>query len=222
MLVATEVYRQQLWMYEHFTKSIEDRIVSISQPHIRPIVRGKAGSSVEFGAKISASYVDGYVFLDRLSWDNFNESQDLIQQVEFFLERTGYYPESVHVDKIYRTRKNRAFCQEKGIRISGVPLGRPPKNISDKTKKQAQEDERVRNVIEGKFGEGKRRFTLSKIMTKLTSTSTTTIAIIFLVMNLSTLLREFLSLFFVKNSLFRFLINLNYENIFIHNLCLYS
>ncbi len=101
-------------------------------------------------------------------------------------------------------------------------MGRPPKNISDKTKKQAQEDERVRNVIEGKFGEGKRRFTLSKIMTKLTSTSTTTIAITFLVMNLSTLLREFLSLFFVKNSLFRFLINLNYENIFIHNLCLYS
>ena len=62
----------------HKAIRIEDRIVSINQPHIRPIVRGKAGSSVEFGAKISASCVDGYVFLDRLSWDNFNESPDFI------------------------------------------------------------------------------------------------------------------------------------------------
>lgn len=211
LLVTTEVYRQQLWMYEHQTNSIEDRIVSINQPHIRPIVRGKAGKSVEFGAKISASCVDGYVFLDYLSWDNFNESNHFIKRVESFKEKTGYYPESVHVDKIYRTRKNRAFCKEKGIRISGIPLGRPPKNISEKTKQQAREDERIRNYIEGKFGRGKRRFTLNKIMTKLPSTSATTIAIIFLVMNLSALFREFLSLFFVKNFLERFLINKDYS-----------
>lgn len=211
LLVATEVYRQQLWMQEQKTNSVEDRIVSLTQPHIRPIVRGKAGKPVEFGAKISASYVNGYVFLDYLSWDNFNESNHLIERVELFKEKTGYYPESIHVDKIYRTRKNRAFCKEKGIRISGVPLGRPPKNISDKTKKQAQEDERIRNAIESKFGIGKRRFTLNKIMTKLPSTSATTIAIIFLVMNLSAVLREFLSLFFVKNLFKRFLISNNYN-----------
>ena len=211
LLVVTEVYRQQLLMYEQKTNRIEDRIVNITQPHIRPIVRGKAGSSVEFGAKISASCVDGYVFLDYLSWDNFNESNHFIERIESFKEKTGYYPESVHVDKIYRTRKNRAFCQEKGIRISGVPLGRPAKNISEKTKKQAREDEIIRNAIEGKFGIGKRRFTLNKIMSKLPSTSTTTIAIIFLVMNLSTLLREFLYLFFVKNLLERFLISKHYS-----------
>lgn len=210
LLVVTEVYRQQLWLYKNNTNCIEDRIVSINQPYIRPIVRGKAGSSVEFGAKISASCVDGYVFLDYLSWDNFNESNYFIERVESFKEKTGYYPESVHVDKIYRTRKNRAFCQEKNIRISGVPLGRPPKNISDKTKEKAREDEIIRNAIEGKFGQGKRRFSLNKIMTKLPSSSATTIAIIFLVMNLSALLREFLSLFFVKNLWNGVLINLNY------------
>jgi transposase, IS5 family len=211
LLVVTEVYRQQLWMYEHKTNKIEDRIVSRFQPHIRPIVRGKAGSSVEFGAKISASCVDGYVFLDRLSWDNFNESNYLIEQIEFFKEKTGSYPESVHVDKIYRTRINRAFCKEKGIRISGVPLGRPPENISIETKRQSREDERIRNSIEGKFGQGKRKFSLSRIMTKLTSTSATTIAINFLVMNLSALLRAFLSLFLIKNFLKSFLININYS-----------
>ena len=210
LLVVSEIYRQQLWMYQNNTNRIEDRIVSINQPHIRPIVRGKAGSSVEFGSKISASCIDEYVFLDYLSWDNFNESNYFIQQVEAYYQETGYYPESVHVDKIYRTRKNRAFCKEKGIRISGTPLGRPPKNISLEAKKQAIEDERIRNAIEGKFGQGKRRFSLNKIMSKLPSTSATTIAIIFLVMNLSALFRAFLSLFFVKNLWRGFLINMNY------------
>lgn len=209
-LVVAEVYRQQLWMYENKTIRIDDRIVSINQPHIRPIARGKAGSSVEFGAKISASCVDKYVFLDRLSWDNFNESQDFIEQIETYYKQIGYYPESVHVDKIYRTRKNRAFCKEKGIRISGTPLGRPPKNISIETKKQAQEDESIRNAIEGKFGQGKRRFSLSRIMTKLPSTSGTSIAIIFLVMNLSTLLKEALCLFFAKKLFWGFIITKNY------------
>jgi hypothetical protein len=82
LLVVTEVARQQLWMYQNNKQSIEDRIVSLTQPHIRPIVRGKAGNPGEFGAKFSASCVDGYVFLDRISWDNFNESGDLKAQIE--------------------------------------------------------------------------------------------------------------------------------------------
>ena len=199
LLVVTEVYRQQLWMYENESNRIDDRIVSISQPHIRPIVRGKAGQSVEFGAKISVSCFEQYVFLDHLSWNNFNESGDFKTQVEAYKNFTGYYPNSVHVDRIYRTRKNRAWCKERGIRISGPPLGRPPKNVSKETKKQALDDERFRNGIEGKFGQAKRRFSLNLVMTKLPETSETSIAITFLVMNLSTLLRQvnclFLSLF---------------------------
>jgi hypothetical protein len=151
-LVLTEVARQQQWLFDNNKQSIEDRIVSLSQPHIRPIVRGKAGKSVEFGAKLSASCFEGYVFLDRMSWDNFNESGDLKAQVEADHRFTGYYPESVHADRIYRTRENRAWCKERGIRISGAPLGRPPANVSKSKKRQALEDERIRNAIEGKFG----------------------------------------------------------------------
>ena len=142
LLVITEVYRQQLWMYENEAKRIDDRIVSINQPHIRPIVRGKAGKQVEFGAKISVSCFDNYVFLDHLSWDNFNESGDFQDQIEAYKKFTGYYPSSVHVDKIYRTKANRAFCKERGIRISGSPLGRPPKNISKEIKKRTARAER--------------------------------------------------------------------------------
>jgi hypothetical protein len=152
LLVLTEVYRQQLWLWSNNKQSIEDRIVSLSQPHIRPIVRGKAGKTVEFGAKLSASCFEGYVFLDRISWENFNESGELKAQIEAFKSYTGYYPESVHADRIYRTRENRAWCKERGIRMSGPPLGRPPAIVSKESKKQAWEDERIRQAIEGKFG----------------------------------------------------------------------
>lgn len=195
-LVGNEIYRQQKWMWENKTEKIENRIVNLTQPHIRPIVRGKAGADVEFGAKISASCFDGYLFFDKISWDNFNESGDLKAQVEAYKEFTGHYPESVHVDKIYRTKANRAWCKEREIRISGVPLGRPPKNVSKEAKKQAREDERIRNRIEGKFGQGKRRFSLDRVMAKLSNTSETTIAITFLVMNLVTLLRQVFCQFF--------------------------
>ena len=184
-------------MWENNTEKIEDRIVSLTQPHIRPIKRGKAGADTEFGAKISASCFEGYVFLERLSWDNYNEGGELKAQVEAYKEYTGYYPESVHVDKIYRTRENRKWCKEKGIRISGTPLGRPPKNMSREAKKQAQLDERVRNEIEGKFGLGKRRFSLNRVMTKLAETSETAIAVTFLVMNLSVLYRRQASCLFL-------------------------
>lgn len=197
LLVITEVNRQQLYMYENSQNRINDRIVSLTQPHIRPIIRGKAGTPVEFGAKLSASYINGYIFLDRISWDNFNESGDLKPQIESFKNFTGAYPESVHVDKIYRTKENRAWCKEKGIRISGVPLGRPPKNISKSTKRQAQLDERVRSCIEGKFGEGKRRFSLNCVMAKRHNTAESMIAISFLAMNLSMLLRRLFVFFYV-------------------------
>jgi IS5 family transposase len=63
------------------------RIVSISQPHIRPIVRGKAGTPVEFGMKISSANIDGYLFIDRCSWDPYNESGDLVMQAEKYKQK---------------------------------------------------------------------------------------------------------------------------------------
>jgi len=215
LLVLTEVARQQQWLFDNDKQSIEDRIVSLSQPHIRPIVRGKAGKSVEFGAKLSASCFEGYVFLDRMSWDNFNESGDLKAQVEAYYRFTGYYPESVHADRIYRTRSNRAWCKERGIRLSGPPLGRPPANVSKSKKKQALEDERIRNAIEGKFGLLKRRFGLNRVMAKLDNTSGTVIAISFLVMNLATWWRRlfcvFLCLFGKRTPVFGLKIIPNYK-----------
>jgi hypothetical protein len=191
LLVCREVYRQQLQMHESNAQRIDDRIVSVSQPHVRPIKRGKAGRETEFGAKLSLSVVNGFSFVDRLSWNNYNEGTDLIEQIERYHRRFGFYPESVHVDKIYRTRANRVFCREHGIRMSGPPLGRPPQHVSTADKKQAAADEAIRNRVEGKFGQGKRRFGLGRIMAKLAGTSAAQISLSFLVMNLERALQQF-------------------------------
>ena len=132
-----------------------------------------------------------------LSWDNFNESGDFQAQIERYRQRFGYYPESVHVVRIYRTRANRAFCKERGIRLSAPPLGRPPLEPKPESVRQQRQDEKLPNAIEGKFGQAKRRFSLGRIMSKLSGTAETSIAITFLVMNLQLLLRQFFCFIFL-------------------------
>lgn len=200
LLVIHEVYRQQKVMYESKTHRIDDRIISISQPHIRPIKRGKVVAETEFGAKVSISLVNGYAFTERISWDNFNEGTDLIETIKKYHHRFGTYPESVHADKIYRNRENLRYCREHGIRLSGPPLGRPrkatPENQAElkAVRHLARQDELDRIPVEGKFGQGKRRFGLGRIMAKLAGTSATVITLNILVMNLEKLLKAALSL----------------------------
>jgi IS5 family transposase len=71
------VYEQQKYMYDNRTHSVPDRIVSVSQPFVRPIVRGKAGKPVEFGAKLDISVVDGWTRLECCSFDAYNEAGNL-------------------------------------------------------------------------------------------------------------------------------------------------
>ena len=205
LLFANEIYRQQLEMWETKTNRIADRIVSLSQPWVRPIVRGKLAAKVEFGAKISISVLaDGYVCLDRLEWDAYNESADLIGQAESYQQKTGQWPESIHADKIYLTRANRAWCREKGIRLSGPALGRPRKETESNRaelkaeRKQREADARDRNGVEGKFGNGKRKGTLARIMAKLPETSLSVINIGLIVLNLDKRLAELLWLLFFE------------------------
>jgi len=81
LCVAHEAYRQQVKMWDDHSHTISDRIVSIHQPHVRLIVRGKQKSKVEFGAKIQVSLIDGFAFVDGLSWDAFNEGTYLMESI---------------------------------------------------------------------------------------------------------------------------------------------
>jgi hypothetical protein len=191
LLVVSELVRQQRILYHSDSRSIPDRIVSLFQAHIRPIVRGKARSNVEFGAKISISVTgEGFTYLDRMSYAPYNEGEDLKVQARAFRRRHGHYPEVICADQIYRTRANRAFCQRHGIRLSGPRLGRPKSDpgIVAVEKRQFIDDQRQRNAVEGKIGQGKRRFGLGLIREKLAVTQRSAIALSVLVMNLEKLL----------------------------------
>lgn len=197
--VIHTLYAQQLEMYEQGTRRVDDRIVSISQPQVRPIVRGKPAAKTEFGAKLSVSHTHGgYVLLDKLSWDAYNESGELVSQVETYKKRFGHYPASVHADEIYRNQANRRYCKQKGIRLSGKPLGRPRKPTAENqaelkaAREQIRQDELNRILIEGKFGNSKRKGTLARIMAKLPQTSVSVINIGLIVLNLDKCLRELL------------------------------
>jgi hypothetical protein len=178
------VYTQQETMHRTQTRSIENRIVNIHQPHVRPIKRGKAGKQTEFGSKLQVSLVNGFTFLDKLSWDNFNEGTELQASVEQFKTRCGHYPKEVLADQIYCTRANRHWLKEKNIKLSAKPLGRPAKEALSN-----QVSPGKRNPIEGKFGQAKVAYGLDNIKAKLKDTSESWIATIILVLNLVNLTR---------------------------------
>jgi len=188
------LYEQQLQMYISKTHSIEERIVSISQPHIRPIVRGKAGADVEFGSKVMTSVINGYCFIEKMSFDNFNEGINLIEAVENYKKRFGYYPEAVLANTIFRNQENRRFLKSKGIRISGPSLGRPSTSKAiEKAKKQLEYiDSGIRNGVESTYGVAKRKLSLDLIKAKLKETAESCIVLQFLVMNLERRLRVLL------------------------------
>ena len=178
LLVIQTLYDQQWEMFEERKHTIEHRIVSIHQPHVRPIVRGKINANVELGTKINISMMDGYAFLDDFSWDAYNEGTKLVSSVEKYKMRFGYYPAEVLVDKIYCNRANRAYLKTLGIKLRAKPLGRP----------KAVEVEHVRpgerNPIEGKFGQAKTAYGMNRIKARLSQTSQSWIASIVLVLNL--------------------------------------
>jgi len=199
--VIQHVYAQQWEMYRNKSRRCDDRIVSISQPYVRPIVRGKQDKPVEFGAKLSVSLNgDGVACVDHLRWDAFHEGGDLKAQVEAYRARHGCYPEVVLGDPVYGTRTNRRYLKGRGIRFAGKPLGRPKKVTEanrdelKRLKAQRREEYLQRIPIEGKFGQGKNGYRLNYIRAKRADTSLAWINSIFLVMNLLILLRIFFAL----------------------------
>lgn len=188
------IYEQQKYMYDNHTHTVPDRIVSVSQPFVRPIVRGKAGKPVEFGMKLDISVVDGWSRLEFHSFDAYNEATKLQDMIEAFRVREGHYPSRVLADKIYRNRDNLRYCKEHGIRLSGPALGRPKKDeIRDK--KQDYKDECERVEVERRFSLSKRKCGMGLVTAKLQETAEHVIAMSILVLNLRRALSALLLLF---------------------------
>ena len=184
------VYRQQKEMYDNGTHKCEDRIVSISQPHIRPIVRGKEHKPTEFGAKVAIALISGYSFITDISWDNISEATLLPEAAEQYKRMFGFYPRVIIGDSAYINRVNQAWCKGKNIRLSGPRRGRKSEDFKREEAKLLAEEGCMRNAVEGKFGLLKRKYGLEIIMTKLPDTSMSVIAMGFFVSNMERRLRR--------------------------------
>lgn len=193
--VLKTLHEQQEAMYQNKTHKIANRIVSISQPWLRPIVRGKIKAPVEFGAKLDISISNGFVRLEKQSFDAYNESETLPEIIERYKIRTGSYPECVLADKIYRNRNNLNYCKERGIRLSGPALGRPPKDTVV-NKKQAYKDNCDRVEVERAFSLSKGKYGLGLIRARLKETTQSAIALSILALNLGRISCAFLQIIF--------------------------
>jgi len=183
----SELYLQQKQMFDERTHKVDNRIVSISQPHLRPIVRGKTNAPVEFGAKVATANIGGFTFVIHMEFDNFSEAKYLKESAEEYNRIFGFYPRVIIGDKLYGTRENRDYCKSKGIRLSGPRLGRKSEEIKESERVQAYQDSRERNAIEGDYGTVKRKYGLSRVMAKLHDTAQTAISFGFFVKNMERL-----------------------------------
>jgi len=128
--VITKVYRQQKNHYKSgdARESIPDRIVSISKPYICPIVRSKETKSVEFGAKCNNILINGIFFIEKLSFNAFNEGTRLEHCVSLAQKLTGVDVKTIGGDQGYSGNDNRSFCKDNGIETSFTQKGRTSKN----------------------------------------------------------------------------------------------
>ena len=165
MEIITKVYRQQKNHFENNNprESIPDRIVSISKPYVRPIVRGKEVKNVEFGAKCNNIQVDGISFIEKLSFNAFNEGTRLEHCIKMHKRLFKVDAKKIGGDTGYAGTANRNLCKEMGIQTSFVNRGRPSAEMQEKDYVR-QELARVRaTAMEGSFGTQKEHYDMRRI-----------------------------------------------------------
>jgi hypothetical protein len=165
MEIITKVYRQQKNHFDNDNprESIPDRIVSISKPYVRPIVRGKEVKNVEFGAKCNNIQVDGISFIEKLSFNAFNEGTRLEHCIKMHKRLFKVDAKKIGGDAGYAGTANRNICKELGIQTSFVKRGRPTTDKNDKDYVR-QELAKVRaTAMEGSFGTQKEHYDMRRI-----------------------------------------------------------
>ncbi len=166
MGITTRMYRQQKNHFQNndSRESIPNRIVSLSKPHLRPIVRGKEVKSVEFGAKVNNILVDGISFIEKLSFNAFNEGTRLMHCLKMHKRLFGAEAKKAGGDTGYAGTENRDYCKANEIQTSFVKRGRPfgeKKKEKDLVRKELA---RVRaTAMEDSFGIQKEHYDLRRV-----------------------------------------------------------
>ena len=172
METITKIYRQQRNHHEsgNAKESIPNRIVSINKPYVRPIVRGKEIKKVEFGAKCNNIQVDGISFIEKLSFNAFNEGTRLVHCVKLAEKLFGEKITRLGGDCSYSGNENRSFCSGRGIETSFSQKGRKRESTASVSTIK-KELARVRaTAMEGSFGTQKEHYGLKRINGRIKKT----------------------------------------------------
>jgi len=152
------------------TEKPKNRIVSIDKEYLRPIVRGKEIKAVEFGAKVNKLQIDGINFIQRISFDNFNEGTQFKNTIYKAQGLTKTKVKIVGADAIYATNKNRVFATSNKIQTDFKPKGRPSKHRKQQLQLAKIITKERATRLEGSFGKEKEHYHLKKIKAKTKKT----------------------------------------------------
>jgi len=104
---ATSLLTQQRDIYKGL--AVKERIVSLHQPHIRAMVRGKYPVEVEFGPKVLLSCKNRFLFLDNLQFNNVSDTHLLDIAIRSYQERFGHTPTQLATDKGFWSLQNQSL-----------------------------------------------------------------------------------------------------------------
>ena len=121
-------YRKQRKHSRSQTRKITRRLLDLLgkiPKEILEIERDKEVKSVEFGAKVNNILVDGISFIEKLSFNAFNEGPRLVHCLKMHKKLFGVEAKKVGGDTGYAGTENRDYCKVNGIQTSFMKRGRP-------------------------------------------------------------------------------------------------
>jgi len=167
--IIKKIYRQQNLLFTRAEKP-KNRIISIHKDYLRPIVRGKEIKSVEFGAKLNKLQIDGINFIQKISFDNFNEGTQFRNTIYKAQGLTKTKVRIVGADAIYAANKNQVFATSNKIQTDFKPKGKPSKHRKQQIQMARMITKERATRLEGSFGKEKEHYHLKKIKAKTKAT----------------------------------------------------
>lgn len=171
-VILQEVLRQQEEMLLKGTKNVKDRIVSIHEADIRPIVRGKAGKRVEFGKKLAVMVIGQKLICPtKCEYDAYADQGCVKEDIERYEKIVGKKPGEYSYDRGGHSPGNHEYLERSGI-VDGIGyMGKsPPKQHSSIPRTTAKRMYGQRQSTEMRIGVLKTRWGCNRIPYKSANT----------------------------------------------------
>ena len=150
LLAVFKKLSPQIAYYIQNGSAAKNKIISLFQPLLRAIVRGKAGKKVEFGIKWGINQIrGGYISLFFLDGKN-GEADYAVRGVRHHIELFGEAPDEYGYDRGGWSEPHMEEIKNLGVKRIGIaPKGKANWKVSETCRKRIS---RERAQVEGKIG----------------------------------------------------------------------